>query len=481
VDTHQTRPQGGADLGGASAPLQPARAGIALALALAALASCSPKGEQLFDRVFACDSSGAPDQCGSTRDGKAMVCYAGHLLGGQDFCAPPCDPGQLPADDRFTCLSSGALVQKCKPAGGPDDARYACPDKLSCYRTDLMNNEGICLMMNVCTKDDDCGGSPGKVCAGTLVRRVIASADSLDTGSLQCIQDECENLASGCPSDQACLSKVYSTGNVLPEICVPRCANARCPPNFSCARKDDWSPGAEAVCVPGMPGVRCDHDDDCVIGECLDTGAGFHVCTLPAPCRPVDYCARLDGPADPFVCLEGVPGQPHCVNVRPFAGSNCTATPDCAVGSGRECLWYSMFDGTPLHGECRLPCDPDRRCAPLGGLPFFCLGENAEGGCYPTQFGAPCVDDSECFELACVPVGPDDRSPRTNYSRNICTLRCATDADCDANHLALNRSFCQTDIGYCRLAGQPGAPCTQPTHCQSRRCGPSGVSGVCLQ
>jgi hypothetical protein len=446
---------------------------ITLTLMLAALPSCRAKEEQLHDRVFACDTSGAPDQCGSTRDGKAMVCYPGHLLGGQDFCAPPCQPGEAPADERFTCLSSGALVQKCKPAAGRDDPQYACPTKLSCYRIDLMKDEGICLMMNVCAEDKDCGGSgAGKACAGTLVRGTLAGADGLATDSLQCIQAQCETLGSDCPPDQACLRKVYASGNVLPDICVPKCDNARCPPNFSCARKDDWAPGAPAVCVPGIPGARCDDDDDCVIGECLDSGAGFHVCTLSTPCRPVDYCAMLDGPVDAFMCLEGVPGQPHCLNTRALGGSNCTTKADCVVG--RECLWLSMFEEAPMHAECRLPCPPDRRCAPQGGLPFFCLGENAEGGCNPTQFGAPCLDNSECFELACVPVGPDPRS-RTNYNPNICTLPCATDAACDANHLARRRSFCQTDIGYCRLAGEPGAPCTQPTHCRSQRCGPAGV------
>jgi hypothetical protein len=463
-------------------PISPApvRAALAVAVTLAgaALLSCSAKEGQLYDRLFPCNASGAPDQCGSGRDGKPMVCYPGHLLGGQDFCAATCDLGQAPADARFTCLSTGALVQRCKPMAGRDDSRYACPDGLSCYRTDLLSDEGICLMMNVCTENADCMGN-GKACAAALVRGVIAGADSLATDSLQCIQAQCETFGSECPSDQACLRKVYASGNALPDICVPKCDNAHCPPNFSCARKDDWAPGAPAVCVPGIPGVRCDDNDDCVIGECLDTGAGFHACTLPMPCRPLDYCASLDGPVDAFVCLEGVPGQPHCLNTRPLGGSSCTTKADCAVG--RECLWFSMFEDDPMHAECRLPCPPDRQCAPQGGLPFFCLGENAEGGCYPTQFGAPCVDDRECFELTCVTVGPDPRS-HTNYNPNICTLHCTTDADCDANHLARNRSFCQTDVqtgvGYCRLAGEPGATCTQPTHCRSRRCGPAGV---CLE
>lgn len=451
------------------------RAAVAIALTFAALVACGTKDGQLHDRVFACNPSGPPDQCGSTRDGKAMVCYAGHLLGGQDFCTAPCDPDQSPPDERFTCLSAGALVQKCKPRAGQDDPRYACPDQLSCYRTDLTDDEGICLMMNVCSKNADCGG-PGMACAATLVAEVLAGAGSLATDGLQCVHEGCGAVGSPCPLDHACLRKVYS-GKMSPDICVPTCDKSRCPPNFSCARKDDWAPGAPAICVPGVPGTRCDDDDDCVIGACLDTGAGFHVCTLPAPCRPVDYCAALDSPDDMFVCAEGVPGQPRCVNTRPLSGPNCATTRDCVAGSGRQCLRHSLFEDNPMHGDCRLPCGPDRACAPQGGLPFFCLGENGEGGCLPTQFGAPCVDDNECFELACVPVGPDARS-RTNYAPNICTLPCATDADCEANHMARHRSFCQIDVGYCRLAGGTGAPCTQPTHCRSWEC---SQAGICLE
>jgi hypothetical protein len=454
------------------------RAAVALAVAIgsAAVPSCTAKDGQLYDRVFPCDSEAAPDQCGTGRDGKRMICYAGHLLGGQDFCAARCDPSQSLADNRFTCLNAGALVQKCKPAAGRDDPHYACPDGLSCYRNDLLEDDGICLMMNVCSETADCGGA-GIVCAAALVQGAIANVDGIATDSLQCIRYGCGTLGSTCPTDQACLRKVYAAGTALPDICVPKCDNFTCPPNFSCARKDDWAPGAPAVCVPGVPGTRCDDDQDCIIGACLDTGAGFHVCTLAAPCRPNDYCSSLDGPDDAFICAEGVPGQPRCVDTRPLGGPNCADTRDCASGSGRACLWYSMYEEAPLHGECRLPCDADRHCAPQGGVPFFCLGENGEGGCYPTQFSAPCVDDSDCFELACLSVSPDPRS-RTNYSPKMCTLPCTSDADCDANHQTLHRGFCQTDVGVCRLAGSPGAPCSQATHCRSRLCGPGGT---CLQ
>lgn len=130
-----------------------------------------------------------------------------------------------------------------------------------------------------------------------------------------------------------------------------------------------------------------------------------------------------------------------------------------------------------MRGDCRLRCDADGRCPPKRGIPFFCAAADGSGDA--TQFGAPCLDDSECFEqLSSIPIGPDNRS-QTNYNPNICTLSCTTDADCDANHLTFHGGFCQTDIqtgnGHCRLSGSAGAPYSQPTHCRSRRCSPEGV------
>jgi len=216
-----------------------------------------------------------------------------------------------------------------------------------------------------------------------------------------------------------------------------------------------------------------------MIGACLDTGAGFKECTLDSECRPIDYCAMFDGPVDVFVCAEGIPGRHRCVTLRPFGGASCMVDKDCPAD--RECNWYSLSATPPPHGDCRLPCDlATGRCQPQGGIPFFCAGENGQGGCLPTQFGAPCLDDSECFgTFSCVNVGPDARS-QTNYNPNICTLPCKTDADCDANHLTFKFGFCQMDQtggdSHCRLAGSTGQPCTQARHCRSHEC----PAGTCI-
>lgn len=452
-------------------------------LVLVVFAGCQTRESKLYDTVYACDSAGPTGECGSTRDGKPMTCYPGHLVDGQDFCVPTCDT-TASSDDRFTCLTTdtnskvGALLQRCKPG---DPEKFGCPDKLACYRTDLLTDEGVCLMMTVCTEQADCASRrAGSICAGGLVRGLVADTSQIQSGNLQCIQSSCTMQGSMCPPDQACLLNNYSSEGKLPDICVPKCRAGTCPPNFACSQdaSNPSSPSVNAICLPGIPGTRCNGSADCLFGECLDTGAGFKVCTLPLPCKPVDYCSTLDGPVDVFVCAEGVPGQPRCVTSRPFVGANCKETQDCAPGSGRECMWLSPTQAKPTHGDCRLPCDAEGRCAPRGGMPFFCLGENREGGCFPSGFGLPCLDDSECNEkLSCETVGPDERS-RTNYNPNICTLPCMTDADCDANHLTFHAAFCQIETGFCRLAGETGLPCTQPSHCRSKQC--NSVTGTCF-
>ena len=454
---------------------------VALVLAVSVFLTCEARRGEFYEKVFPCET-GDPGECGSTRDGKPMTCYPGHLLGGQDFCTATCDT-TASSDTRFTCLAMdtksnvGALVQRCKPhAGGEDPKNFGCPSGLSCYRTDLLADDGICLMMTVCSENNDCVSSEGgTACGGSLVRGVVASSDKLQTDSLQCIHIPCSTRGSSCPPDQACLLDYYASDGMLPDICVPKCRAGTCPPNFACAQSDDV-PGADAICLPGIPGARCSTSSDCLFGECLDTGAGFNVCTLPMPCKPFDYCSNLDGPVDVFVCAEGVPGEPRCVTTRPFGGTSCKTTPDCAADPNRECLWLSATQADPKHGDCRLRCNADGRCDPRGGIPFFCLGENREGGCHPTGFGMPCLDDSECYgDLKCKNVGSDERS-RTKYNPNICTLACLTDADCDANHLTFHAGFCQT--GFCRLAGETGLPCTQASHCRSKQC--NRVTATCF-
>ena len=100
------------------------------------------------------------------------------------------------------------------------------------------------------------------------------------TDNLHCLQSGCMTTGTDCPPGETCLP-VALPYNAVPDICVPNCdGNLRCPPNFVCSRAVS-GPAAPLVCIPGLPGSRCAGPQDCLVGDCEDTEAGFSVCTTP--------------------------------------------------------------------------------------------------------------------------------------------------------------------------------------------------------
>jgi hypothetical protein len=417
---------------------------VVLACALAGMFACKARHAQFYGEAYACDPTASRDPCGTTEDGKSMVCYAAGRLGGSNFCAEACDPAQPVDDPRYTCVSSGALLQRCHPNQDAADPSAGCPAKLQCYRTDLVADEGVCLMMRVCAQDQDCPGDGARrVCAATLVREMYP-LPALKVDHLQCLQTSCQSGGSLCKDGESCLGNFYDYGAQVPDICVPNCdANLNCPPNYACSISPA-GPGSPPVCLPGLPGTRCVADQDCVIGDCVDTGAGFGECVIPSPCASNLDCAALNGPGSSFVCVEGVPGAGRrCIRLAPFSGTNCADTSGCR--QGQECYWYSPYQSDPTHGDCRVPCEADQSCPARGGIPHICLAAG-EGGCYPTNFGLPCASASDCLaEFTCSTVSPDERTRLT--SPTICTMPCATDSDCQTHPLIReNGGFCREGL-----------------------------------
>jgi len=447
-----------------------------LACALAGAFACQARHDQFYGQLYECDPTASQDPCGTTADGKPMTCFAGSQLGGSNFCVEACDPTQSVSDQRYTCVTSGGLLQRCHPDSEASDASARCPPKLQCYRTDLLADEGVCLMMRVCAQDSDCSGDPARrVCAATLVR-ATSSLPALRLDHLQCLQAICGSGGSLCANGESCLGNYYDYGVQLPDICVPYCdSKLSCPPNFSCAISPA-GPGSPPVCLPGLPGTRCVADQDCAIGSCLETGAGFSECVIPLPCGSDLDCAPLDGPAASFACAEGIPGAGHhCVKLVDFSGTVCADDSGCP--DEQRCFRYSPYQSDPSHGECRIPCDGGQPCPTRGGIPHICLA-GGEGGCYPTNFALPCASSSDCLpEFPCTAVSPDERT-RLN-STSICTMSCATDDDCHANPLIRgNGGFCKE--GVCRMSGQKGVPCDRNAQCVNSVCAfDSGGVGQC--
>jgi hypothetical protein len=467
-------------------------AGLALVV-LAGIIACKAREQEFYATIYPCQLGAAVDPCGTTQDGKPMVCYAGSQLGGTDFCTEKCDPANPPSDPTVKCLTSGALLRVCHPHGSQDYPALGCPDKLSCYRTDLLSDDGVCLMMPVCTNDSDCKDPSRSACAASIIRALLPPADvaaspmstSADAGSpsglpvdhLQCVKPLCKSGGSNCAANEACLADFFARGPAVPDICIPSCdGDNHCPPNYACGVGPD-APGAPRVCVPGLPGQRCHADQDCIAGTCFDTGAGFNECVLPLSCKADQDCASLGSGQAVFTCVEGRPGAGRrCIALTPFDGSNCETSADCA--SSEECYQYSPYVLTMGHGECRIPCDKDNPCPVRGGVPQVCL-DQGQGGCYPGLLGLPCTSDAGCLpSLKCLSASPDARSLITDPM--ICTKECTTDADCRADPVISTHGFCKQEpdgTGRCRLTGDSGEPCDADDQCSKGICLLDGSGG----
>jgi hypothetical protein len=156
----------------------------------------------------ACDPLEMP--CAPTADGQAMTCYPASALAGTDFCAPACDPTAPVQDPAHSfCDPSGALLQRCHP-NADATGRADCPQGLSCYRTSLLADSGLCIQMRVCTIDSDCPTAEHKTCAATLLRALVPDASSafaaaLHIDHLNCLHASCLSQLSACTSGEDCL------------------------------------------------------------------------------------------------------------------------------------------------------------------------------------------------------------------------------------------------------------------------------------
>ena len=461
------------------------RLGVALVLAAVASPACKAD-ESALDAIFDCDPERGDAQCGTDENGKPMTCYVGSAqLGGEAFCTKACDP-TVPTEPGYVCTSSGALLESCHP----DDSDLGCPSPLNCYRTDIILNQGLCMWVPTCpyrsdgTLDDSQCGFMHEVCAGHLLRDLakVPRSKAFCASTIFSALPSRRVILNGCPIDERCPTSLLRGGRGLPIVCGAPCDENSCPPNFACARGS--GSGAPSVRLPGIPGIRCQSSEDCLTGACIDTGAGFSVCTQPAECTIDADCPSIrTNYAD--VCVEGIPGEgAYCISPIPFQGANCENNDQCSeelrCGAEpcppRHCASYSPYELNPTHGECRFTCTQAEGCPAFGGLPHVCLED--DGGCYPGIFGMPCTSSTECYaNLTCGAVAPDIRS--RSQAPSICTVPCMDDDDCtfEVNPWLGGGGYCvpapdppSDAVGYCRSGANLDRPCDGPEHCWSRNC-----------
>jgi hypothetical protein len=436
--------------------------------------ACGPSADRFYDRLFPCDPAGPPAACGKNRRGEPMTCFAGRQLGLADFCVDRCEtPGE---NEDSVCLESRARLGKCKPSRDADAVQFprgACGNReLSCLRTDLLLDEGVCVMGTVCNQDRDCKGPERTTCAATVLRALIDSPIAhLD--HLHCVQYGCQMRGAACSPGESCLPNLVATQSKPVDVCAPHCdSNLGCPPNHVCYRKVSMSQASPTVCVAGLPSFRCTSRSDCLIGDCVEVVPTIKACGVP--CLSDDHCRPLELPGSPQVCGQFEGGRRYCVSVDLFGGSNCRSDAECPEGT--VCTRYSPYDTSVEDvGYCLIPCQ-EGRCPSRAGVPHTCFDYLDRPVCYPGKAGLYCSGPDACMgDLQCLMAKELDANDQF-VERPLCTFPCQSDQDCAAHRLTLvARAYCEQ--GSCVLRRHGGRLCDGDEHCETGKCRASDRPG----
>jgi len=361
-------------------------------VALLLLAACTVDGDFLDRDLFPCEG---PADCG---DG--WGCVRGNPYA-TDFCAPDCD--ETDCDGICTVQFGRALcLRGCRfdPEGQPS----TCPGEgYECIRSSAETDEGVCYPVTSCRSAADCG--PDEVCLSELV----GLAGSPNADGFYCVPRPREGA---CPARSTPVD-IDAEGTAL---CLATCAppDTRCPPGFGCLLQSAvfTAAGTDVLCFPGLYGVACDDDTNCLLGRCLDTGDAGKQCTLSC-----DEAARLAGgcgnlyslatvvDALGFECDAGAfggEGGGVCVT-RSGIGFVCT-TPESdayVCASGLECRRFPANDGAEVR-LCTRPCFIDDQCNRFGEQSNYCQPTIRGGFCLPKGgAGASCVEHRQCRSGEC--------------------------------------------------------------------------------
>ena len=376
--------------------MQPSTLARCSALALAVLLSaCTVDDSTLDTALFACANDGS---CGTGWGCKRATPYS------VDFCAQRCVSGDVSTCDGI-CTRDNLCLRGCQIYD--DGSTSACPSlDYACIRTSLESNSGVCYPVQVCALDGDCPA--GQACL----------SDGFHIDRLYCVPSA---AAAPCAAGSVSAQDIF---NDTSPYCFPTCATADriCPPGFGCLHQATLfsraEPPAPPPCIPGISGVSCDDDSNCLLGRCLDTGAVGRLCTI--------------------TCNEAS---------RQFGALGCAG----------------LSRGGSFDGLFEMACDAAAGGGVDGGL---CSVRYALGwpSCTDASGAYPCLNDPP--GTACTPLDISG----THY--DLCTRACASSAEC--NTPGTSRNFCAGlaagGSGFC-LPGSPrGGTCYLDDACAEGAC-----------
>ena len=429
-----------------------ARRGFALAVHAAGVGcpACRVDEEAFHRRIFGCNPNAANPACGTDEDDRPMACVPAYQLGGRNFCAPGLHGARAawPTAPRPSACrpepgagqqTPGARLARCdpsRPAGSCDH------EELSCLRTDLLKkDEGVCMTVNTCQEDRDCRDPVRSKCMGTLLRQTYDKAE-LITDQTYCLQADCRAHRTACSPGETCMSDVLPASSRPPDICVPNCdANGNCPPNYFCY-SSVYSKKLPPICIPGLLGLRCSSNLDCLFGECVASDAGFKSCSVR--CQSDVDCARFDSVHATLFCNDAG----WCAGVRATRGTQCDVDADCLY-PGEICARITnLLAPGPVPAALPLaqvpaptaacPTPAGRRWTPAAPLQT----QTPALGLLARLPGPALLRDraTACRGLSCLPLGPPGPQAK------VCTSPCGGDGDCAANRFSKE--------GWCDAGGR---------------------------
>ena len=188
-----------------------------------------------------------------------------------------------------------------------------------------------------------------------------------------------------------------------------------CPPSTTCFRGFGELVGSPDTppCLPGVWGLPCEDDTQCLIGHCLTVGDGRRACTETcADAAAYGGCHGLSRYADFF----GTPSRSTCESVgdtevcvpRFDLLSLCSEQLDCVEPTITTCSEVDLGGGTRAHVCLRFCATADDCVAGTGGTAseYRCIPAGASGVCMRKRPpGARCAEDADCLEGSCCDLG----------------------------------------------------------------------------
>lgn len=354
------------------------------------LAGCSVDRSALEDRVFECAS-----------DGDCAMGYICQVVDatGTGYCTRRTDPGECAgvSTEDEACLAECSVDSQ--------ESTMACGEGMECQRTDMLGEAGVCLATQTCSADSDCTEGENARCLSSYV---LDEPNPFTIDHLSCVRGDCDPDANGQDDEGVCLQNEVCVGaywagfwSVLESVCLPRCGDdGACPPGFGCyaVNGEDFGP-----CVPGLPGMTCHSDLDCLAGTCEELNGEMR-CLVPCEVGGTVVCSdeavTTDGPAlERLVCVAGA-----CL-VRDYLAL-CETSATCGPGFGCSTVDLGPdYTPDPWMG-CVLACNPLLRndaCPPDA----FCELVNDRGllpqyGCWrKLPDGGPCLSHDSCASGFC--------------------------------------------------------------------------------